>query len=72
MRHNGHEPASPVTIPDEYADAGCYPGLTKRERIATAAMQGILSSGSLTAGAQGQVGRRAVAFADQLLDELER
>lgn len=43
-----------------------------REQIATAAMQGLLASGSPTTNSPGFIAQRAVACADALLNELNK
>ena len=73
---NGDMPAMPVDRCDADAiEAGIqvFSGMTKREMMAMAAMQGILSS--LTAEddfSPREVARCSVADADALLAELER
>lgn len=68
---NGENPAMPVNA-DQYANSGGHGydsfGLTKREHIATMALQGLISEDS----AQLNIGMKAVQFADVLLAELER
>lgn len=50
----------------------CAPGLTKRELIAAMAMQGLLAGGWDHAGVPREGAETAVAYADHLLDTMER
>ena len=63
------EPAFP-TRAEEYREAS--DGLTKREHIAIAAMQGLLASGDATALEPAEVASDAVNLADALLERLVR
>lgn len=79
---NGDLPAMPIVMVTEqsqyngntYAEVKqSYDGLTKRERFAMAAMQGILSNGvDFTLHEDKDVAKAAIIHADNLLAELER
>lgn len=58
----------PANDPSYYTESPLV--LTKREVFAMAAMQGLLASYSYT-GIRTNVAKKAVALADQLLEELE-
>lgn len=61
----------PVVIPNNVTVQPCS-GLTKREMIATHAMQGLLAAPDLNTTAPRAVAASAVAYADALLAELGR
>ena len=68
---NGDLPAMPITI--EQAQDADMQGLTKREMMAMAAMQGILSSLTIEEDmSPRELAKCSVADADALLAELER
>lgn len=77
-RHLGNQPAFPVVINDNHEEH--WPGLTKREEFAKAAMQGIKSNPELCricsdvpGKTQAQaIANMAVQDADALLAELAR
>ena len=72
---NGDMPAMPVDRCDADAiEAGIqvFPGLTKREIIAMAAMHGLLANSSARYADYKYMAQNAVTAADALLAELER
>ena len=71
--HNSSRPAFPMALPLEYTDY--ERGLTKREAIATAALQGLLArepSPSASYNTREVTAHAAVAYADALLAELAK
>jgi hypothetical protein len=79
--NNGDMPASPITselYPMEAmrSNLGSMPtGLTKRERFAMAAMQGMISSGDMELaedGVESFIAECLVKYADALLAELAK
>ena len=77
MKTNGDMPAMPFEevrsrfqgLPDKWANHG---GLTKREMMAMAAMQGLLAAPDLNTVQPSSVASTAIIYADALLAELER
>jgi hypothetical protein len=63
----GTRPAYPMPMAEHYVNS---PGLTKRERMATAAMEGLLYLG--THDDPERIAKLAVAHADALLTELAK
>lgn len=78
---NSDQPAFPVTDEMisrgyEYSGESVFTGLTKREKIAAMAMQGILANTNTISNVAytpgGEVAKVSVAYADALLAELEK
>ena len=72
---NKDQPAFPLDLLGEKSNL-CHGGLTKREYFAAAALQGLLANGSLPMRANENrvavAGEHAIAYADWILQELER
>lgn len=74
--NNADKPAYPQIekLEPDHRNGGyfsiCYGGLTKRERFAMAAMQGICAN--KWAGSEKQIAEESVVIADALLKELDQ